>query len=302
MDKQSIDLARTWFTREQGIVKGPFPSGMIRRFVLLGRLTAGSEVSPDGRSWHPLGKIARLAPQARRSLQKDPRPEPVALARRWEDERSGERRKDPEAAAHEGRRRRERRRPESTDVVKLRLQRQRNKVGVNPSPYRLAAGLWLAALLAPLLAAGIYLAWTLPPSVPGQHDCNAQPAPAADWTHCDLKAARLAGAELSHAHLAEADLEGASLRNARLGGADLSYANLRAADLAGAELASATLVGADLRSADLTGARLAQADLSFADLRAARIDGANLEGAKFDAAIWLDGVVCGSQSTGACRR
>lgn len=302
MNKQSIDLARTWFTREQGIVKGPFPSGMIRRFVLLGRLTEVSEVSPDGRSWHPLGKIARLAPKERRPLRENPGQEPAELARRWEDERSGERRGDSCGAENERRRRSDRRRPELTEVVERRRLRQSSVVGVKRNPSRLTTYLWLAALLAPLLAAGIYLAWTLPASVPVQHDCKAQPAPAVDWTHCDLKTARLTGVELSHAHLAEADLEGASLRNARLGGADLSYANLRAADLAGAELAGATLVGADLRSADLTGAHLAQADLSFVDLRAARIDGASLEGAKFDAAIWLDGVVCGPQSTGACRR
>lgn len=302
MDKQSIDLARTWFTREQGIVKGPFPSGMIRRFVSLGRLTAGSEVSADGHAWHSLGEIARLTPKERRPRQENPAQAPGEPVRGWEDERNGERRKDSDAIAYEGRRKGDRRRPESADVVELRRLRQRNRVGARKKPSRLAISLWLAALLAPLLVAGIYQALTLPTDIPARHDCTVPPAAAVDWTGCNRKGAHLPDVELSHARMADADLEGALLRNARLGGADLSYANLRAVDLRGANLAGAVLIGADLRAANLTGAQLTQADFSFADLRGARIDGATLVGAKFDAAIWLDGVTCEPKSTGSCRR
>ncbi|MGE3296885.1 MAG: pentapeptide repeat-containing protein [Porticoccaceae bacterium] len=302
MNKQSIDLARTWFTREQGIVKGPFPSGMIRRFVLLGRLTAGSEVSPDGRSWHSLGEISRLTPKERRSRQKDLARAFGEVVRGWDDERNGERRKDAEAMAHAGRRKGDRRRPELAAMVALRKLRQRSAGSVKKQPSRLAPCLWLAALLVPLCAAGIYQALTLTADIPAQQDCTAAPAAAVDWTRCNRKGAHLPDVELSRARMADADLEGALLRNARLGGADLSYANLQAVDLAGANLAGTVLVGADLRAANLTGAHLAQANLSFADLRGARIDGARLAGAKFDGALWLDGVTCGPESTGACRR
>lgn len=274
---------------------------MIRRFVLLGRLTEGSEVSPDGRSWHSLGKISSLAPKGRRQLHGNPGYAAEDLARRWEDERSGERRKTLEAV-HESRRRRERRRQEFTEVVELRLLRSHNRTGIPPHQSRLTTCLWLAALLVPLLAAGIYLAWTLPADVPARHDCKAPPAPAVDWTRCSFKGARLPGAELSRGHLDDADLQGALLRNARLRQADLSYSNLRGADLGGADLSGAILVGADLRDADLSGARLGHADLSFADLRGAHIDGADLDGARFDETIWVDGVACASGSAGACRK
>ena len=302
MNKQPIDTARTWFTREQGVVKGPFPSGMIRRFVLLGRLSEGSEISPDGSSWHPLGKVGRLVPEELRQPRKDSGQDPVELARRWEDERGGERRRSLGDMVRAHRRRRDRRRPEPAEVIEHRLLRQRNMPDIKKTPSRLTSYLWLAALLAPLLATGLYLAGTLPDGMPMLHDCNAPPVAAVDWAHCSRRGASLEGAELSRAHIDDADLQGALLRNARLSGADLSYSNLRAANLGGADLTGAVLIGADLRDADLSGARLAQANLSFADLTGARIDGAILDGAKLDEAIWLDGVACGRKSTGACRR
>lgn len=302
MNKQPIDTARTWFTREQGVVKGPFPSGMIRRFVLLGRLSEGSEISPDGSSWHELGKVGRLVPEELRRPPKGSGQEPGELARRWEDERGGERRRGLGDVVSEHRRRSDRRRPEPAEVIGHRLLRQRNMSGIEKTPPRLTNYLWLAALLVPLLATGLYLAGTLPDGIPMLHDCNAPPVAAVDWAHCSRRGASLEGAELSRAHIDDADLQGAVLRNARLSGANLSYSNLRVADLGGADLTGAVLIGADLRDADLRGARLVQANLSFADLTGARIDGAILDGAKLDDAIWLDGVACGRKSTGACRR
>lgn len=303
MSRPSRDTARIWFTREQGVVNGPFPSGMIRRFVVLGRLSKHSEVSPDGHAWQPLGSISRLLPEAGRSGRSEFGQEAAELMRRWEDERRGERRRLSDEAASE-RRRSERRRPESDAVVERRLSRGRDPARARngKTATRRSAALWLAGLLAPLLAGGIYLAWNRPADAPIAHDCRAPPAPGVDWTHCTLRDVHLDGAVLSHARIDDADLAGASLRRAQLHSVDLSYSNLQRANLVGADLTQSRLVGADLRAADLTGALLSRSDLSFADLRGARIDGAHVGGARLDAAIWVDGETCAPGSTGACRR
>lgn len=297
MSRHSRDIARTWFTRDQGIVKGPFPSGTIRRLVVLGRLSERSEVSPDGYNWQPLGSITRLLPDATASEFGQ---QSAELARRREDERRGERRRDSAGTTNE-RRRSDRRRPEPAKVLQWRLRRRRNLARVERRASRQAAALWLTGLLAPLLAGGIYLAASRPVGGPTPHDCRAPPAPGVDWTHCGLAEARLDDADLSRARIDDADLADASLRQARLRGADLSYSNLQRTNLAGADLTQTRLVGADLRSADLTGVHLGRSDLSFADLRGALVDGADLDGARLGEALWVDGRTCAGGSVGACR-
>lgn len=297
MSRYSRDIARTWFTRELGIVKGPFPSAMIRRLVVLGRLSERSEISPDGHSWQLLGSVTRLLPDATGTEFGQ---QSAELARRREDERRGERRGDMAETTNE-RRRSERRRPESAKVIKWRVQRRRNLARVGMQVSGRSAALWLTGLLAPLLAGGIYLAASRPAVSPMPHDCRAPPAPGIDWTHCGLAQARLDDADLSRARIDDADLAGASLRQTRLRGADLSYTNLQGAALAGADLTQSRLVGADLRAADLTGAHLGRSDLSFADLRGALVADADIASARLDEAIWVDGRTCARGSVGACR-
>lgn len=69
-----------------------------------------------------------------------------------------------------------------------------------------------------------------------------------DFSHADLRRARLVGASFKHGSLA-----GAILQEADLFGADLDNANLTMADLAGAILRGARLVGAEM-----PGARIAE--------------------------------------------
>jgi len=48
-DKKAI--SQIWYTRRGSEVKGPFPIGQIRRYVLLGRIRETDEVSTDGETW-----------------------------------------------------------------------------------------------------------------------------------------------------------------------------------------------------------------------------------------------------------
>src|SRR3569623_396783 len=96
-----------WYVRRGDEVKGPYPSGLITRYVLLGRVRADDEVSMDGATWGLVSDHPDLIP----SVMKNPdaAPQRLEAARRWADERDGERRSAdgaPETVAGAARHRR----------------------------------------------------------------------------------------------------------------------------------------------------------------------------------------------------
>lgn len=300
MEDRQVPDSQIWYTRKNGDVKGPFPTGMIRRFVLLGRLLPDSEVSPDGALWLRLSDIERLVPEEIKHLDSSDGLERLLLARLREDERRRDRRQEGDGASTERRRGEDRRAPEPELLVARRHARERH---VNPSEGQRAARPWtvVSVLLAGLLAAGLYAGWSSPDRQVPVRDCGAAAKAGVDWNNCSLEGVQLPGAVLSRARVDNADLHGATLRGADLSRANLAYSNLGTADLSYANLAHAILLGSGLRSADLTNAVLRDADLSYADLRGAKLGGAQLEGARLGQAIWIDGRVCEPESVGACR-
>ena len=86
-----------WYLRSHGQVKGPFPAGLVSRYILLGRINDGDEVSSDGNEWIVIRDVPELIPQVLKGDASDPIVlERLQAARRWADERSEVRRGERE--------------------------------------------------------------------------------------------------------------------------------------------------------------------------------------------------------------
>ncbi|ROR35140.1 pentapeptide repeat-containing protein [Inmirania thermothiophila] len=282
-----------WYTRRGGAVRGPFPTGLVRRFVLLGRLRPEDEVSLDRVAWSRLGEHPELVPEELRLRDTPEGRERYLLALRREDERRGvERRRGP---GRGGRRRGERRAEEPEALRRARALRPQVVAGGRLQRLGLAVAVLLAGVIVALYA--VAPVRSPQPSL----RCDAPPAPGVDWRDCVFDGVRLGAVDLARARLRSARLARADLAGARLTAADLSFAALGGARLAHADLRGARLVGADLAGADLAGADLEGADLAYANLTGARLAGAHLDGARLDKAVWVDRRICAVGSRGACR-
>lgn len=290
---------RLWYTRRDGVVRGPFPLPVIQDHVLLGRLRETDELSEDRLSWRPLAQFPELIPEVMRRVVTEEDRQRLKQARLRADERLRERRRGGAGPGAE-RRGHDRRGPEPEALLRhrahwnglaARLQAARQHRLARPALLLILAGLAMAGLLY----------WTRPAPAPAPPPQCAAPARAGvNWSYCRLEGAALGGADLREAMLSNARLSRADLRGARLTGADLAYADLASARLHGADLRRARLVGASLAGADLREADLSGADLSYADLTGAGLARARLTGARLDKAIWPDGRVCAVGSLGGC--
>lgn len=282
---------QNWYLRQNGKVTGPFPAGLVSRYILLGRIKFNDEVSHDREQWQAVKKVRMLIPDAVIAVVRDPSDEQarehLAAARRWADERL----EKTESTSDN------RKREESEEEVQHRnavQSRERSRAREKRSRQYLAAvALVVAVVLVTLLL----------PTTENVADaqCDALPAPNVNWSNCQMNASRLANSNLEQAMLRNTILSGAVLRASNLSKADLAYADLSLTVLRGANLTAASLKGANLRNADLTNANLSNADLAYADLSGAILEGAILEGAKFDFAVWGPDLSCMPGSVGGCR-
>lgn len=229
---EAEQIADHWFIRRGGQVRGPFPSGRIRRYLLEGHVTLEDEVSQDKKDWRLVSRV----------------PEVVPRQFRYDD--------SEDEAAFEDQEKRDQRKAMLTMVLAVVL------FGL-----ALATTLWLgdpgqngAAACDAAAAPGVrwqncHKEGLVAPSakLSGAHMANAR-----------LMRARLAGAELAQADMRFVDLTQADLAYAKLQQADLTGGNLRGVDLSNADLR-----GADLSFVDLSEARLGGALFDGARLRGA---------------------------------
>jgi len=290
---------RLWFVRRDGEVKGPYPSGGVRRFVLLGRVRMEDQVSQDRKRWQRVADVPEVVPPEVRKALAEGDVEQLIVPRMREDERNGrERRVHSDDEVYRQRRKGERRQAEleimqqhrkaKTDLVERRQKR----------PLPLAGILVTGTLVLLAIGSGFYLG--APPAIPDP-DCQAQPAPGVNWRNCRLDGVMLEGVDLNGALINNGRMQQARLSGSQINRGQLDYLDLSQADLSYAELRQTSLKGATLRGADLSYADLSGADLSFADLTGANLGGARLEQARLDNAIWIGGEQCGPDSLGGCR-
>lgn len=292
----SSDKHKLWFTRRDGVVRGPYPTLMIRRYVLLGRLQEQDEVSQDREIWHPLMAYPELIPDEFSDLDTPEGQERLRLARLREDERAKERRQQFESDRTDS----DRRDAESLDVI-LHREHRTDLLAQRSAAARIKGlwPLWVVVGIAAILSVSL-LFWHPPRPMLTPPDCAAPPSPGINWNHCGKAGARLNGALLDDASMNNTDFLGASMVGASLNRADLSYADLRRTNLERAQLGNARMLGAVLQGANLQSANLSAANLSYADLRNANLQNANLSDANLDRTIWIDGRICNMGSRGQC--
>ncbi|MFV2056494.1 MAG: pentapeptide repeat-containing protein, partial [Thiohalomonadales bacterium] len=328
-DKQN----QLWYTRRGENIRGPFPLGMIRRHILLGRILHSDELSSDKIEWNQVSERSDLFPKEMNTDLSVPENEQrLNIAFMREDERrSGDRRSDTRYSsdrssdqrgqvvrAHDGSK--ERRVVEDEATVRHRAIKTayshsvKNHVG---SPrFRIM-------ILAIIMLAVIFVSVFFRPDNSSQHlftKCLSGPSPNVDWNNCGKEGVDLAGISLAGAKLRSVSFGGANLTETILIGADMSYANFANSSAVAAKFQRAVLVGAVLRNANFSGVDLSHADLSFAILNetnlsnanlnganlshvvmtGANIEGVNFEGAKLDMAVWIDNSVCAPGSIGRC--
>lgn len=301
MSRQDKHQQSLWYTRRGELVQGPFPPGQIARYVILGRVLPTDEVSMDRQTWVPVSQVPELVPSLLQPGGDDPAQEQrLQAAKRWEDERSRDRRHD-EATVDADHRRTDRRQVTEPGAQRPRGERPdplRERIEERRRHHRLSALIAVGVLLILGLLVVVYRPATKIGAV--GLECAQQARPGVDWSNCAFDGRGFARADLSGARMTNMRLSRADLSATRLERADLSYSDLAVARLRDADLSGAVLTGANLRAAELVGARFVGADLSYADLTGADLTGADLSGAKLDNTLWVDGRVCARGSVGRC--
>jgi len=290
---------KLWYVKHKGEVLGPFPSGAIRRSLLLGRIVPTDQVTFDGKKWQPASDVPEVVPPELRKALEEGNDTALLIGRMREDTRSGRERRSAESDhIYEQRRKGERRSKEGDVINKRRASRQALIKG-KKDRIPLRSALISTLLIAGVIGYGLYRGDSLEGSVV---ECEKPPAPEINWQNC-----RLDGGQYVSADLTNADASGALLRGANLSGAIFVDANLEYVDFSGADLSyvrlnRARMKGANLQNADLTHAVFTGADLSFAILRGAIPGGVVLKNARLDHAVWFDGDSCLAGSIGSCNR
>jgi len=80
------------YTRREGVVRGPYTSAQVTRYILLGRIRLDDELSHDQREWLPADGFAALIPEELATLESWSDYQRLVEARLRVDERRGERR------------------------------------------------------------------------------------------------------------------------------------------------------------------------------------------------------------------
>ena len=319
--------AGKWFIRKNDKILGPYPSALLSKFLILGRISEKTLISPDKEHWLPVEKIPSLIPKEMQ-LSGQEKDQAVKRAKIREDDRTGRDRRDeqdkkaqqdnsksdsnlekvrPEGASKEIKlppKKNIRRAGDRRQQEEEALQKHRDIREALKQEKRSNAPLWLLAIVAVLMM-GLYSYSfvTVDPVEQAQNkviDCSAAAAPQVDWQQCDKNGVYLKTKDLSGGNFRNTLFEQAYLFESRFDNANMGYANLQQANLTAASMVNTNLVGANLsniqgQELDLRGANLAYANLRDADLTNANIDNAN-----FEYATWIDGRQCWRGSIGGC--
>lgn len=298
------DKAERWYTRRDGVIRGPYPAGQISRYILLGRIRESDELSQNQLAWKEVSACQALIPEVMKLPPTEENIKLLMMARMREDERRpGDRRdRGPEPPQHIKERRsgNERRQLEPELLVRHRQLKQDviQSVSGGSSQYK------LPLIMAAIVLAGLVLSYLT--RTPQQQitvpDCQSPPAAGVNWDNCNFSGANIEAAILDNTLIRNARLDGSLLSGASLVNARFDYSSLANSDLSNADLTNAVLVGATLNGANLRNARLTGANLAYANLSGALIEGADLADAVLDNAIWIDQRTCAPGSVGRCER
>jgi len=296
-EKKQDQGQKLWYAKRKGKILGPFPSGALRRFVLIGRVRIDDYVSSDKKDWQKVSEVPEVVPREVRKAIAEGRLDTLFPDKLREDERTGRERRSNPSAPMKGRK--GERREDETDIAKQHRKKRDDIQRLRENRKRPMVGIIVVGVLVVFgMSFGLYLG--APEPIPDP-DCDAQPSPRVNWRNCRLDQVVHESVNLDSANLSSASLRGSRFSGAHFNAGDLQYADFGGADLSYTELTQARMKGATLVKADLSYADLSKSDLSYANLRGANLGGALLADVIFDHAIWVDGQTCLPGSLGTCR-
>lgn len=277
-----------WYIRRDGEVSGPFPTGQVVQYLILGRLEDTDEASIDQSEWQAIADLAEFDRSVETATDAD-------NARRWADERRSERRIDKIDERADA----DRRRGEGLTEQVSRAAREMLIETFWKIPPK-GAKATLVVLGTFTVVIGILILLTPKQDVIVEK-CSASPTQGVDWSHCDLAETRINQANLTSSNLMGAHLHGANISNSSFMHGNLQYVDLGHAKVINVSFSEATLKGSNLRQSTLDGINFIGTDLSYADFRGAKLIDVNFSQARLDFAIWTDGRVCKEGSIDVCK-
>ena len=81
-----------WYSRREGVIRGPFSAEDITRYLLLGRIRLDDELSADKSAWSPANSFSDMLPPGVTSLTSRDEYQRLVAARMLADERKSGRR------------------------------------------------------------------------------------------------------------------------------------------------------------------------------------------------------------------
>lgn len=289
---------QSWYMRRGERIEGPFPAGLISRYLILGRIRTTDELSTDKESWKQVSEIDEVMPDVLQADLEDAyHRQRLMAAKRWEDEREmRDRRGNSELLLGKDRRRADRRDPETISEFEKRIDREDEATNTKTNERRtvgLVALLFLVALLAVFLL-------NKPKVDVDVVECDSPPRPGIDWSNCFMNGSAFPGADLTSAKMPNMKLAGSIFTGSQMVRADLSYTDLSVSNLRNVDFQNALMVGVNLQGSDLSDSNLSGADMTYADLSGANLDGVIFKNTRLGNAIWIDGNLCDRESVGRC--
>lgn len=143
-----------WYSRREGVIRGPFSAEQITRYLLLGRIRLDDELSADKSAWSPADFFSDMLPPEVTSLTSREDYQKLLEARLLVDERKSDRRcqhcpnrdKSHPERRHNG----DRRRKDDSVLIRQYICNNSNRQST------------LRPLLLTLLLATLMLAWLYP--------------------------------------------------------------------------------------------------------------------------------------------
>jgi hypothetical protein len=83
-----------WYTRREGVIRGPFSREVVTRYILLGRIRLTDQLSTDCRIWLEAGRVSGMVPEVMNRLTDQDEFREYLVARTQADERVAERRRN----------------------------------------------------------------------------------------------------------------------------------------------------------------------------------------------------------------
>lgn len=87
-----IQYPSQWYSRREGVIRGPFSAEEITRYLLLGRIRLADELSIDKTDWSPANSFSDMLPPEVTNLESWDDYQRLVEARMQVDERKAERR------------------------------------------------------------------------------------------------------------------------------------------------------------------------------------------------------------------